>query len=797
MSREVDLDITGMTCASCSARIEKKLTRLDGVSAEVNLPLETAHVLVESEITDEDLTTAVERAGYGATVRTASVDVSDEGPEIVDYDPRHLRPRFIGSLILAVPIVAVSMVMGWHFAGWQWIVAILALPVVSWGAWPFHSAAFKAARGGSTTMDTLVSVGIIIAGGYSYITLARAVLDGYGWQVPGDYHVWFEAAAAITVFLLIGKLTEDRAKRRATAALKALLDLGAKTATVLADPQSAPGRAADSGAPFRVESEAHSSADSGVGSSTDHEAPSSADPRVEIQVPIEDLGVGDVFLVRPGEKIATDGEVLTGHSAIDESMLTGESVPVEIAPGDAVTGATINTSGVLEVRASRVGADTTLAAMADLVSRAQTGKPAVQRLADRISGVFVPIVFVISILTLLTWGLATGDWAMGLHAALTVLIIACPCALGLATPTALAVSSGRGSQLGILVSGPEALESTRSIDTVVLDKTGTLTTGVMSLLGTELDAADFTTLARLESRSEHPVARAIVDAHASQADTSGASQTGDASTATDSGIPADDPGVSATDPGVSADDAGITDFVAIPGGGLQARIDGAEVLAGRPDLLRERGVGVDFSAEAVPAGATIIAVAIDSEFRGLSFVTDEVRPGAAEAIAELHSLGLETVLLTGDNAQAAEVVAGKLGITEVRADVRPEGKISVVSELQEQGRAVAMVGDGVNDAAALAGADLGIAMGSGTDAAMAASDITMVRSDPRQIPQSIRLSRRTLGLIKGNLFWAFAYNTAAIPIAALGLLNPMIAGAAMAFSSVFVVLNSLRLLRFK
>ncbi|MGO2863229.1 MAG: heavy metal translocating P-type ATPase, partial [Brevibacterium sp.] len=720
-----------------------------------------------------------------------------EGPEIVDYDPRHLRPRFIGSLILAVPIVAVSMVMGWHFAGWQWIVAILALPVVSWGAWPFHSAALKAARGGSTTMDTLVSVGIIIAGGYSYITLARAVLDGYGWQIPGDYHVWFEAAAAITVFLLIGKLTEDRAKHRATAALKALLDLGAKTATVLADQQSAPGGSADSGAPSRVESGAGSSADSSAGSSSDPEAHSPADPRVEIQVPIEDLAVGDVFLVRPGEKIATDGEVLTGHSAIDESMLTGESVPVEIAPGDAVTGATINTSGVLEVRATRVGADTTLAAMADLVSRAQTGKPAVQRLADRISGVFVPIVFVISILTLLTWGLTTGDWAMGLHAALTVLIIACPCALGLATPTALAVSSGRGSQLGILVSGPEALESTRSIDTVVLDKTGTLTTGVMSLLGTELDAEDFTTLARLESRSEHPVARAIVDAHASLAGTSGASRTGDASTATDSGVSATDPGVSADDPGISADDAGITDFVAIPGGGLQARIDGAEVLAGRPDLLRERGVAVDFSAEAVPAGATIIALAIDSEFRGLSFVTDEVRPGAAEAIAELHSLGLETVLLTGDNAQAAEVVAGKLGITAVRADVRPEGKISVVSELQKQGRAVAMVGDGVNDAAALAGADLGIAMGSGTDAAMAASDITMVRSDPRQIPQSIRLSRRTLGLIKGNLFWAFAYNTAAIPIAALGLLNPMIAGAAMAFSSVFVVLNSLRLLRFK
>lgn len=749
MAREVELDITGMTCAACSTRIEKKLTRLDGVSAQVNLPLESARVLVDSEITDEDLTAAVEKAGYGATVRTASA----KGPEIVDYDPRHLRPRFLGSLILAVPIVAVSMVMGWHFAGWQWIVAILALPVVTWGAWPFHSAALRAARGGSTTMDTLVSVGIVVAGGYSYITLGRAVLEGYGWQIPGDYHIWFEAAAAITVFLLLGKLTEDRAKRRATAALKALLDLGAKSATVLRERQSDPDGAADPGA----------------GPSADSEAGAPAGPRVEIQVPIEDLAVGDVFRVRPGEKIATDGQVLTGHSAIDESMLTGESVPVEIAPNDTVTGATINTSGVLDVRASRVGSDTTLAAMADLVSRAQTGKPAVQRLADRISGVFVPIVFGISVLTLLIWGLATGNWAMGLHAALTVLIIACPCALGLATPTALSVSSGRGSQLGILVSGPEALESTRSIDTVVLDKTGTLTTGVMGLLGTELSAADFTTLARLEARSEHPVARAIVEAHAS----------------------------AATDSGVSADDPGITDFLAIPGGGLQATIDGAEVLAGRPDLLRERGVRVELPAEAVPAGTTIIALAIDSEFRGLSFVTDEVRPGAAEAIAELHSLGLETVLLTGDNAQAAEVVAGKLGITEVRADVRPAGKISVVSDLQEQGRAVAMVGDGINDAAALAGADLGIAMGSGTDAAMAASDITMVRSDPRQIPQSIRLSRRTLGLIKGNLFWAFAYNTAAIPIAALGLLNPMIAGAAMAFSSVFVILNSLRLLRFE
>lgn len=773
MSREVDLDITGMTCASCSARIEKKLSRLDGVSAEVNLPLNTAHVVIDSGLSDDDITAAVAKAGYGATVRQAA----SAGPEIVHYDPRHLRPRFIGSLILSVPIIAISMVMSWHFPGWQWVVGALALPVVTWGAWPFHSAAFKAARGRSTTMDTLVSVGIIVASGYSYATLIRALIDGYGWQIPGDYHVWFEAAAAITVFLLIGKLTEDRAKNRATAALRELLDLGAKSATVLRETGAGAGGSV-SGSPV------------GTGA------------RVEVEVPIDELAVGDVFLVRPGEKIATDGVIVAGHSAVDEAMLTGESAPVEVGVGDTVTGATINTSGVLEVRAERVGADTTLAAMADLVSRAQLGKPAVQRLADRISAVFVPIVFVISALTLLTWGVVTGDWAMGLHAALTVLIIACPCALGLATPTALAVSSGRGSQLGILVSGPEALESTRSIDTVVLDKTGTLTTGVMSLTGTQLSPDDFTLLARLEHGSEHPVARAIVDAEAARSagSTVGGSVTGGASPDTNgagerTALRTTDAGTASA--GVERSREGVEDFTAIPGGGLEARIDGSAVLAGRPDLLRDRGITVDIDPAEVPAGATVVALAVDGQFRGLTFVADEIRDGAASAIAELHDLGLSTVLLTGDNASAAEAVAQAVGITEVRADVRPEGKIAVVNELQDQGRSVAMVGDGINDAAALAGADLGIAMGSGTDAAMAASDITMVRSDPRQIPQAIRLSRKTLGLIKGNLFWAFAYNTAAIPVAAAGLLSPMIAGAAMAFSSVFVVLNSLRLLRFR
>lgn len=762
MSREVDLDITGMTCASCSARIEKKLSRLDGVSAEVNLPLNTAHVVIDSGLSDDDITGAVAKAGYGATVRNAA----SAGPEIVDYDPRHLRPRFIGSLILAVPIVAISMVMSWHFPGWQWVVGILALPVVTWGAWPFHSAALKAARGRSTTMDTLVSVGIIVASGYSYATLIRAVIDGYGWAIPGTYHVWFEAAAAITVFLLIGKLTEDRAKNRATAALRELLDLGAKSATVLREAGAGGSSGANSG------------------------AAGAAGTRVEVEVPIDDLVVGDVFLVRPGEKIATDGVIVAGHSAIDEAMLTGESAPVEVGVGDTVTGATINTSGVLEVRAERVGADTTLAAMADLVSRAQLGKPAVQRLADRISAIFVPIVFIISALTLLTWGFVTGDWAMGLHAALTVLIIACPCALGLATPTALAVSSGRGSQLGILVSGPEALESTRSIDTVVLDKTGTLTTGVMTLTGTQLSDGDFALLARLEHGSEHPVARAIVEAEAARS--AGSSVGGGTVARSTAGG-----GTAAGGVAEETASARVEDFRAIPGGGLEARIDGSAVLAGRPDLLRERGITVDIDPSSVPAGATIVALAVDGEFRGLTFVADEIRDGAASAISELHDLGLSTVLLTGDNASAAEAVASAVGITEVRADVRPEGKIAVVTELQNAGRSVAMVGDGINDAAALAGADLGIAMGSGTDAAMAASDITMVRSDPRQIPQAIRLSRKTLGLIKGNLFWAFAYNTAAIPVAAAGLLSPMIAGAAMAFSSVFVVLNSLRLLRFK
>lgn len=721
-TRSVNLDITGMTCAACSARIEKKLNRLDGVEATVNLPLNSARVTAGPGVTDEQLTAAVEKAGYSATVRAPMTP--GRGPEVVDYDPRHLRPRLIGSAILGVPVIVISMGMGLGIPGWQWLVAALSLPVVTWGAWPFYTAAYKAARGRSTTMDTLVSVGVIIATVVSLTTLAQAAADGHLWHIPHDYHVWFEAAVAIIVFLLTGRLIEERAKGRATEALRELLSLGATEVRVIRE--------------------------SG-----------------EVEVPIEDLAAGEVFRVRPGEKVATDGEVVSGHSAVDESMLTGESVPVEVGPGDTVTGATINTSGSLTVRATRVGAETTLAQMAELVTRAQTGKPPVQRLADRISAVFVPIVFVIAAATLLIWGLAAGSWSGGLIAATTVLIIACPCALGLATPTAVAVSSGRGSQLGILVSGPEVMESTRRLDTIVLDKTGTVTEGRMQVSESQLTDNDLAIAAAVEGHSEHPIAQAVAAA-----------------------VPAEQRGA-----------VEVSDFANIPGGGVRAQTSTAsgtvhEVLIGRPDLLREHGI--DVPAEAVPdLPATIVAVGIDGRFAGCIAVADTLKESAAAAIGELRELGLEPILLTGDNARVAEAVAAEAGIERVHADVRPDGKVEVITALQGEGRSVAMVGDGVNDAAALTQADIGLAMGSGTDTAIAASDITLVRDDLAQIPQAIRLSRRTLAIIRGNLFWAFAYNTAAIPVAALGLLNPMIAGAAMALSSVFVVLNSLRLLRFR
>ncbi|PMB97702.1 heavy metal translocating P-type ATPase [Brevibacterium luteolum] len=720
--RSVDLDITGMTCASCSGRIEKKLNRLDGVEATVNLPLNSARVTAGPDVTDEQLTAAVEKAGYSATVRAPMAP--GRGPEVVDYDPRHLRPRLIGSAILGLPVVVISMGMGLGIPGWQWLVAALSLPVVTWGAWPFYTAAYKAARGRSTTMDTLVSVGVIIATVVSLTALARAAAAGHLWHIPHNYHVWFEAAVAIIVFLLTGRLIEERAKGRATEALRELLSLGATEVRVIRDDG-------------------------------------------EVEVPIENLAAGEVFRVRPGEKVATDGEVVSGHSAVDESMLTGESVPVEVGPGDTVTGATINTSGSLTVRATRVGAETTLAQMAELVTRAQTGKPPVQRLADRISAVFVPIVFVIAAATLLIWGLAAGSWSGGLIAATTVLIIACPCALGLATPTAVAVSSGRGSQLGILVSGPEVMESTRRLDTIVLDKTGTVTEGRMQVTESQLTDNDLAVAAAVEGHSEHPIAQAVAAA-----------------------VPAEQRGA-----------VEISDFANIPGGGVRANASTAsgtahEVLIGRPDLLREHGIDVP-AAEVPDLPATIVAVGIDGRFAGCIAVADALKDSAIAAIKQLRELGLEPILLTGDNVRVAEAVASEVGIERVHADVRPDGKVEVVSALQAEGRSVAMVGDGVNDAAALTQADIGLAMGSGTDTAIAASDITLVRDDLAQIPQAIRLSRRTLAIIRGNLFWAFAYNTAAIPVAALGLLNPMIAGAAMALSSVFVVLNSLRLLRFR
>lgn len=736
--RSVDLDITGMTCASCSARIEKKLNRLDGVEATVNLPLNSARVTAGPDVTDEQLTAAVEKAGYSATVREPIAP--GRGPEVIDYDPRHLRPRLIGSAILGLPVVVISMGMGLGIPGWQWLVAALSLPVVTWGAWPFYTAAYKAARGRSTTMDTLVSVGVIIATVVSLVALARAAAAGHLWYIPHNYHVWFEAAVAIIVFLLTGRLIEERAKGRATEALRELLSLGATEVRVIRDDG-------------------------------------------EVEVPIEDLAAGEVFRVRPGEKVATDGEVVSGHSAVDESMLTGESVPVEVSPGDTVTGATINTSGSLTVRATRVGAETTLAQMAELVTRAQTGKPPVQRLADRISAVFVPIVFVIAAATLLVWGLAAGSWSGGLIAATTVLIIACPCALGLATPTAVAVSSGRGSQLGILMSGPEVMESTRRLDTIVLDKTGTVTEGRMQVAESQLSDDDYAIAAAVEAHSEHPIAQAIA--------------------AAGSAAPAGAAGTS----GTAAPAIEVTDFANIPGGGVRATATTASgtgasagpahaVLIGRPDLLREHGIDVP-AAEVPDLPATIVAVGIDGRFAGCIAVADALKDSAIAAIKQLRELGLEPILLTGDNVRVAEAVASEVGIERVHADVRPDGKVEVVSALQAEGRSVAMVGDGVNDAAALTQANIGLAMGSGTDTAIAASDITLVRDDLAQIPQAIRLSRRTLAIIRGNLFWAFAYNTAAIPIAALGLLNPMIAGAAMALSSVFVVLNSLRLLRFR
>ncbi|MGJ3508344.1 heavy metal translocating P-type ATPase [Enemella sp. A6] len=733
---QVHLDIGGMTCASCATRVEKKLNKLDGVTATVNYATERATARFEPGTSVEDLIAVVEGIGYSATLPDP-----DEDEARADRTTK-LRNRFIVSAALSIPIIVLGMVPPAQFPGWQWVSWVLATPVVVWGAWPFHRAAWLNLRHRMTTMDTLVSMGVSAA----YLWSVWALLWGGAGEIGlrhgfdfslsrtgGMANVYFEAAAAIVTFILAGRWFEARSKRDAGAAIRALMDLGASEVTVLRD-------------------------------------------GTEERVPIAELRTDDEFLVRPGEAIATDGVVLSGRGAIDASMVTGESLPVDVGPGDQVTGATVNTDGRLVVRATRVGEDTKLAQIARLVEQAQSGKAKVQRLADRISGIFVPIVIVIAIGTLITWLLLGADVSFALTAAVAVLIIACPCALGLATPTALMVGTGRGAQLGIVIKGPEILEQTRTIDTIVLDKTGTVTTGQMAvaevLTPTGADPDEVRGLAAVaESGSEHPIARAIAD-HDN---------------------PPDDE---------------LIDFRNVAGQGIRATVRTAgrtrEVLVGQPRLMTEAAVTgasadhldeqwADTLTEARRGGRTAVLVAVDGELCGVIAVADRIKDEAARAIGEFGELGLRTMLLTGDHTESAREVAEQVGITDVLAEVLPEQKAAEIERLQAEGRHVAMVGDGVNDAAALATADLGIAMGTGTDAAIEASDLTLIRGDLVLAADAIRLSRRTLGTIKTNLFWAFFYNTAAIPLAALGFLNPMFAGAAMALSSVMVVANSLRL----
>ncbi|WP_367138129.1 heavy metal translocating P-type ATPase [Saccharothrix sp. HUAS TT1] len=735
---DVELAITGMTCASCAARIERKLNKLDGVTATVNYATEKARVTFPADVDPRLLVETVEAAGYQATLPVVETGTG-QAVEEEDDPTGALRQRLVVSTALAAPVVLLAMVPALQFTHWQWISLTLAAPVLVWGAWPFHRAAWTNLRHGAATMDTLVSMGTVAAFAWSLYALLFGTAGTPGMTHPfeltisrtdGAGAIYLEVAAGVTVFILAGRYFEARSKRRAGAALRALLELGAKDVAVLRD-----GR--------------------------------------EVRVPVGELAVGDRFVVRPGEKIATDGVVVEGSSAVDASMLTGESVPVEVGPGAAVVGGTVNAGGRLVVRATRIGSDTQLAQMAKLVEDAQTGKAEAQRLADRISAVFVPVVIAIAVGTLAFWLGAGGGSAAAFTAAVAVLIIACPCALGLATPTALLVGTGRGAQLGILIKGPEVLESTRRVDTVVLDKTGTITTGRMSLVavhaaeGVREDEA-LRLAGALEHASEHPVARAVA--------VGAAERVGD--------LPE------------------VEDFRSFEGLGVQGVVDGHAVVVGRERLLAEWGVRLDGPlAEAKRAaergGRTAVLVAWDGAARAVLVVSDTVKPTSAQAVRQLRGLGLTPVLLTGDNEAAARAVAAEVGIERVVAEVLPEGKVDVVARLQGEGRVVAMVGDGVNDAAALAKADLGLAMGTGTDAAIEASDLTLVRGDLRSAVDAIRLSRRTLGTIKGNLFWAFAYNVAALPLAAAGLLNPMIAGAAMAFSSVFVVSNSLRLRGFR
>ncbi|WP_299954669.1 cation-translocating P-type ATPase [uncultured Modestobacter sp.] len=724
---EVRLDITGMTCASCANRIERKLNKLDGVQASVNYATEAATVRYDPTRVDTDqLLATVAAAGYSAALPVPPA--AEDAPAAPDAsDPEAaLRQRLLISAALTLPVLLLSMVPVLQFDNWQWLALTLASPVAVWGAWPFHRAAVVNARHGASTMDTLVSLGITAAYLWSLwaLFLGEAGMPGMRMeftllpqQGAGTHEIYLEVAAAVTVFLLAGRWAEARAKRRSGAALATLLELGAKDAAVLRD-----GR--------------------------------------EERVPIGQLAVGDRFVVRPGEKVATDGVVVSGSSAVDLSMLTGESVPVEVAEGDRVTGATVNVGGRVVVEATRVGAETTLAQLGRLVTQAQSGKAQVQRLADRVSAVFVPVVLVIALGTLVTWLLTTGDATAAFTAAVAVLVIACPCALGLATPTALLVGTGRGAQLGVLIKGPEVLESTRRVDTVVLDKTGTVTTGQMSVVEVVGHPDTLRLAAAVEAGSEHPIARAVVAA---------------------AGAPL----------------APVAGFASQAGIGVTGTVEGRDVVIGGAGELPADLAEVVAAAEA--AGRTAVRVAWDGEVRGVVVVADTVKPSSAAAITRLRALGLSPVLVTGDNAGAAAAVARSVGLAadEVIAGVLPAGKVDVVRDLQARGRVVAMVGDGVNDAPALAQADLGLAMGSGTDVAIEASDLTLVRADLDAAVDAVRLSRRTLAVIKGNLFWAFAYNVALVPLAALGFLNPLLAGLAMAASSVLVVTNSLRLRRFR
>ncbi|MEU1596030.1 heavy metal translocating P-type ATPase [Streptomyces sp. NPDC005708] len=743
-TQEVELSIGGMTCASCAARIEKKLNRMEGVTATVNFATEKAKVAYADDVEVSDLIATVVKTGYTAEeprppAPATGDTLEDEAAPAADRELFSLRQRLLVSLALSVPVVLMAMVPTLQFDNWQWLSLTLAAPVVVWGAFPFHKAAWTNARHGAATMDTLVSVGTLAAFGWSLWALffghagMPGMRHGFDFTVSradASSSIYLEAAAGVTAFILAGRYLEAKAKRKAGAALRALLELGAKDVSVLRG-------------------------------------------GAEVRIPVAQLAAGDRFVVRPGEKIATDGAVVEGASAVDASMLTGESVPVDVTVGDAVTGATVNAGGRLVVEATRVGADTQLARMAKLVEDAQNGKAEVQRLADRISAIFVPVVILIALGTLLTWLFVSGDATAAFTAAVAVLIIACPCALGLATPTALMVGTGRGAQLGILIKGPEVLESTRRVDTIVLDKTGTVTVGRMQLqdvfTAPGVDEAELLRLAgAVEYASEHPVARAIAVGAVERA----------------GGLPVPE------------------NFENVAGLGVQGVVDGHAVLVGREKLLTQWVIELpqelaEAKAAAEAEGRTAVAVAWDGEARGVLTVADAIKDTSAQAVAELRRLGLHPVLLTGDNQLVAGSVARSVGIDEVIAEVLPQDKVDVVKKLQAEGRTVAMVGDGVNDAAALATADLGLAMGTGTDAAIEAGDLTLVSGDLRVAADAIRLSRKTLTTIKGNLFWAFGYNVAALPLAAFGMLNPMIAGAAMAFSSVFVVTNSLRLRSFK